>query len=65
LCYESGGLAVAVDPGVCTGVVVGASVVPKTQIDAFLNHVVDIGKPVADLEQQTSDASVLAFMAGR
>ncbi len=64
-CYDATAKPVEVDPGICTGLVTGSSVVPKAQIDKFLSRVQYIAAPVAALEQSTSDASVLAFMAGR
>jgi zona occludens toxin len=64
-CYDDKASAVVVPEAVCSGLVVGASSVPKSQIDAVLSRVPDLGQPVSQLEQSTSDASVLAFMAGR
>jgi hypothetical protein len=64
-CYDKRGFPVPVEPEVCTGLVVGSSTVPKHQIDSFLSRVPDMNQVVAQVEQQASDASVLAFMAGR
>lgn len=64
-CYDEKAMAVTVDASVCTGVVVGSSVVPKAQIDAMLSTVQNMGQVSQDMQQQVSDASVMAFMAGR
>lgn len=64
-CYDEKAMAVTVDASVCTGVVVGSSVVPKSQIDSMLSTVQSMGHVINDHEQQASDASVMAFMAGR
>jgi len=62
-CYDEKGAAVPVEPAICSGSVVGSSAVPKNQIDAFFSKVPDISEPVKNLEQEKTDASVLAFVA--
>jgi len=64
-CYDDTAKAVVVEPGLCGSILVGASTVPKQQIDNLLSTIPDIGQAVSDLEQQKADASVLAFMARR
>lgn len=64
-CYDQQAIRVEVEPSVCSGMVVASSIVPKLQINEYLAKVPDVVAAAADLEQQASDSSVLAFMAGR
>jgi len=64
-CYDLAAKSVQVDAEVCTGMVDGSSVVPKSQVDDLLNRVPDRSEPVRALEQLVSDASVLSFMASK
>lgn len=63
-CYDSMALPVEVEVGLCASTVSSSSTVPKAQIDTYLSRVPDMGQSANELERQSSDASVLAFMAG-